>query len=514
MKKFLTLSLLALLALTSCKKEESNVIDKDFKRVDILPIEISESKDAPEKIGYDLIWADEFNYTGAPDSSKWSYEVGTGNGGWGNNELQFYTNRLENSSVQDGSLKITAKKENYSGSEYTSARLVSKNKGDFKYGYIEFSAKLPGGIGTWPALWMMPTDSVYGGWPNSGEIDIMEYRGSRKDRMFSTVHTKNRHGSGITSGEKYFAGLEDNFNTYALEWTEDKMIFFFNGQQIHQYTNPNRTLNPENDWPFDQEFFLIMNVAMGGTLGGTVDTNFTESSMYVDYVRVYQKNLEDIDVLEPEMVEITNTSSSSSTITINWKEAKDEFGVKQYDVVINGKQVGATTKTSYTINDLDPNTEYTIQVLAVDRGNNFSVSLPSKVKTTDVLRAPGVIEVEQFVKGENCYTLNNPKGGISVDLSNVNNNCGYIVCEVYAKEGTYNLVINGMVPRFNNGLYVYTEGNENTKELINLPANAGKYVDIETEVTLSLKEGINYIVIECYSESIGKVITIDNITLK
>ena len=240
---------------------------------------------------------------------------------------------------------------------------------------------------------MMPTDSVYGGWPNSGEIDIMEYRGSRKDKVFSTVHTKNRYGSGISSGEKYFPNLETTFNTYALEWTESTMIFYVNGQQIHQYNNPNRVTNPQNDWPFDQEFFIIMNVAMGGTLGGSIDVNFTESSMYVDYVRVYQKNLENIDTLEPEMVEISSITTSSSTMTINWKDALDEHGVKQYDVVVNGKQVGATTKTTYTVTDLVPNTKYTVQILAVDRGNNFSVSLPSYATTTDVLRAPGVLHL-------------------------------------------------------------------------------------------------------------------------
>ena len=519
MRKLLIFIILGLLVLTSCDKGSNNedpnknVIGSDFERVDILPDEILSSGVTETKEGYDLVWSDEFNYTGAPDSTKWSYEVGTGNWGWGNNESQCYTNRLDNSSVQDGHLKITAKRENYSGSEYTSARLVSRGKGDFKYGYIEISAKLAGGQGTWPALWMMPTSSVYGGWPNSGEIDIMEYRGNRKDRIFSTVHTKNNHGNGISSGEKYFAGVEDNFNTYALEWTEDKMVFYFNDKKIHQYTNPNRVNNPQNDWPFDQEFYIIMNVAMGGTLGGNISSSFTESSMYIDYVRVYQQNLEGIDDLEPEMVEIASSTASSSTITVNWKEAKDEYGVKQYDVVLNGKQIGATTKTSYTIKDLEPNTEYVIQILAVDKGNNFSVSLPSRIKTTDVLRAPGKIEVEQFLRGENCYTLNNSNGGISVDLSNVNNNCGYIVIEVFAKAGTYNVSMNAMVPRFNNGVYIYVEGNEATKELVSLPTNAGKYVDIVTPVSLTLKEGVNYIVIESYSETPGKIVTIDNITL-
>ena len=133
-------------------------------------------------------WSDEFDYTGAPDPNKWGYDIG--GSGWGNNELQYYTNSTNNANVANGKLTITARKENVGGREYTSARLVTKNKGDFLYGRIEVAAKLPTGKGTWPAIWMLPTDWAYGDWPKSGEIDIMEHVGYDPNNVLSSVHTQ------------------------------------------------------------------------------------------------------------------------------------------------------------------------------------------------------------------------------------------------------------------------------------------------------------------------------------
>lgn len=527
MKKLTFIFLLTILLLTGCTTPGNgggnndskfpDPIDSSFVREDIKPDDVGDADDIYIGGGeYSLVWSDEFNYTGAPDSSKWTHEVGTGNGGWGNNESQFYTNRLDNSYVEDGSLKITAKKEAYSGSEYTSARLVSRNKGDFKYGYIEISAKLPGGAGTWPALWMMPTDSVYGGWPNSGEIDIMEYQGKNPNYVFSTIHTKNNHGNGISSGRKHFPNLETTFNKYAMEWTDEYISFYVNDTKIHTVVNPNYSTNNQNAWPFDQRFFVIMNVAMGGTLGGTIDPNFTQSSMYVDYVRVYQKQMTGEDTMEPEMVKGITTMPSSSAISLTWEKADDDYALKQYDIVVNGKQVGATTKTSYIVNGLNPLTNYTIQILAVDLANNYSISRPVYATTTDVLRAPGQLEVEQYIGGKNIFTLNNPSGDLSVDISNVNSEQGYIVCEVEAEAGVYNVTINAMVPRVNSSVYIYVVNSdfEGVKsDAIALTATPGKYNDITTTITLTLTEGINYIMIEGYNATVGKIITIDHIVL-
>ena len=499
-----------------CKKDDKKIIDDSFDRKSILADEVKDCNVTTKNEDYVISWSEEFNYEGAPSSNYWSYEVGTGNGGWGNNELQTYTNRLENSSVSDGLLKITAKRETYNGSEFTSARLVSRGKADFKYGYIEVSAKLAGGVGAWPAIWMMPTDSVYGGWPASGEIDIMEYQGRYPNYAFSTLHTQKNHGSGITSGRKTVKNAETSFHKYAMEWNEDKIIFYYDDVRVHSYTNPNRSTNNENYWPFDQEFYFVLNVAVGGTLGGTPSADFQEASMYIDYVRVYKKDLSDVDKVKPEAFAITNSYASDSTIDITWTKATDDLGIKQYDIVVNGKQIAATTKNTYSIKNLEPNTEYAIQVIAVDYGDNFKVSDPIYVTTNDILRAPGTIEVEQYCSSSNTYILSNPQKGKSVDISNVNNENGYIVLKVNAKKGIYNIKIFAMVPRVGNSLYIYTVNDRfqgEKGEMFTLTQNLGAYKTIELTTKLELDEGANYIKIEGYSASIGKIITIDNITL-
>jgi beta-glucanase (GH16 family) len=233
----------------------------------------------------ELVWADEFDYSGLPDSTKWSYEVG--GSGWGNNELEYYTsNRLENASVANGKLTITARLESFGGKSYTSARMVSRQKGDWLYGRIEVSAKIPSGRGTWPAIWMMPTDGAYGGWPNSGEIDIMEHVGFDPHIIHANTHTKSFNGA---NGRGASMGVYDAFtafHVYAVDWTPTKMDFYVDDTKYF-------TLNSTSDyqtWPFDKRFYLIMNIAVGGNWGGAqgVDDAVFPASMVIDYVRVYQ----------------------------------------------------------------------------------------------------------------------------------------------------------------------------------------------------------------------------------
>ena len=516
MKKIL-LFLMILLLVSGCgKKEKNKEIDDSFERNDILADEVKDCNVPVVKNDYHIAWSEEFNYEGVPSSDNWSYEVGTGNGGWGNNELQTYTNRVDNSYVSDGSLKITAKRENYNGSDYTSARLVSRDKADFKYGYIEISAKLAGGVGSWPALWMMPTDSVYGGWPNSGEIDIMEYQGRNPNYAFSTVHTTKNHGSGISSGRKPVKNAETEFHKYAMEWTEDYMIFYYDDVQIHRYNNPKRTSNPEQYWPFDQKFYFVLNVAVGGTLGGTVANDFQETSMYVDYIRVYKKSLKGIDTEKPGTVSFNSYNASNSSINLDWTDAEDNYGIKQYDVVVNGKQVGSTINTNYVIKNLDPNTDYTVQIIAVDYAGNYKVSPATIISTKDILKAPGKIEVEFYSTTKNTFVINNPQGGQSVDISNVNNENGYVILEVEAKAGTYNIELFAMVPRNGMGVKVYVVDenyNGQSTEAYELTSSPGVYNVISLNNKLELKDGKNFIKIEGYSSKIGKVITIDNMTL-
>lgn len=270
---------------------------------------------------WQLVWSDEFDYQGQPDPNKWSYDIGAG--GWGNQELQYYTNRLENCRVENGRLIIEARRENYGGAEYTSARIKTRNKGDWLYGRIEVRAKLPGGRGTWPAIWMLPTDNVYGGWPNSGEIDIMECVGYDPWRVHFTIHTAAyNHMLGTQKGSSTVLNdPQNNFYTYILEWYPDKLDFYVDNVKYF-------TFYKESDdyrvWPFNQRFYLILNIAVGGTWGGAqgVDPNIFPQRMEVEYVRVYQlvedPNVVSLNVsVNPPNVGEVIVTPYSSTYTIN-----------------------------------------------------------------------------------------------------------------------------------------------------------------------------------------------------
>lgn len=241
---------------------------------------------------YQLVWSDEFEYEGLPDPTLWSYDVGDGCPhvcGWGNNELEYYTqDKLENARVENGQLIITAIQESFEGKDFTSARLITKEKGDWLYGRIEVRAKLPSGKGTWPAIWMLPTDWVYGGWPDSGEIDIMEHVGYEPSLIYGTVHTKafnhvleTHVGDNITIED-----CENQFHVYSIEWTETKIDFFVDEKKYFTFAKEEGS----DKWPFDQRFHLLLNIAVGGNWGGVegVASDIWPQQMVVDYVRVYQ----------------------------------------------------------------------------------------------------------------------------------------------------------------------------------------------------------------------------------
>ena len=240
-----------------------------------------EIKQMPAYKGMKLVWSDEFNEDGAPDSTRWGYNLGTGDGGWGNSELQYYTRRPENVIIKGGVLRIMALKENYHGSAYTSARLLSKNKFDFKYGKVEVSAKLPEGTGTWPAIWMLGSNAGSAGWPACGEIDIMEYRGREVNKIFGTLHYPGRSGGNADGGTKMISNASSRFHKYSLEWSPASIKIFVDDLLYH-------TVGNSDALPFNHNFFLILNLAVGGTFGGAVDPGFTGAAMEVDYIRVYQ----------------------------------------------------------------------------------------------------------------------------------------------------------------------------------------------------------------------------------
>lgn len=228
-----------------------------------------------------LVWSEEFNNDGAPDPVKWGYDIGTGSGGWGNNELEYYTNRQANSWVSGGVLKINALKESFSGSQYTSARLVSKDKFAFTYGKVEIRAKLPAGVGTWPALWMLGSDVNTVGWPACGEIDIMEHLGRDLNKIYGTLHYPGRSGGNADGSTKTIANATTEFHRYGLEWTAESIKISVDDEVFHVTAN-------SGSLPFNHDFFFILNVALGGNFGGPVDPAFTNATMEVDYIRVYK----------------------------------------------------------------------------------------------------------------------------------------------------------------------------------------------------------------------------------
>lgn len=224
-----------------------------------------------------LVWEDDFNTDGAPNAANWTYDLGAG--GWGNGEAQTYTSNPSNVIVENGVLKITAKKE---GSGYTSARLKSENLQEFTYGKVEVRAKLPSAAGTWPAIWTLGANFDTVGWPNCGEMDIMEQTGADKNRVLSTLHYPGNFAGNGPSGSTSLTTSTTDFHTYTMEWTAEEIKFYVDDKSVH-----NQVVN-DADKPFNSDFFFIMNIAMGGTLGGTIDPNFTEDTMEIDYIKVYQ----------------------------------------------------------------------------------------------------------------------------------------------------------------------------------------------------------------------------------
>ena len=240
---------------------------------------ISKSIDIAVTVAMALVWSDEFDTPGAPNSNKWGYDLGAS--GWGNNELQYYTDRRDNSYVTDGTLKIVAKKEAFSSSQYTSARLLSKGKYSFKYGKVEVRAKIPAGVGTWPAIWMLGDNINTVSWPACGEIDIMEHVGRDLNKIISAFHYPVYYGSNAKVATTMVPTATTEFHVYKLEWTPASMQIFVDDKLFH-------TLPNSPSIPYNQNFFLILNIAMGGNLGGPIDPSFTSTTFEIDYVRVYQ----------------------------------------------------------------------------------------------------------------------------------------------------------------------------------------------------------------------------------
>lgn len=244
---------------------------------------------SPQSDGYELVWSDEFDYSGKPDTAKWFLETqAPDNGSWYNGELQHYTDRLENAEVKDGQLRIIAKKETFTSSgttkEYTSARFNSRKP--FTYGRVEVRAKLPAAAGTWPAIWALGSNIGQVGWPACGEIDIMEQLFENHLMVQCAIHVPSRFGAEPDLKQTPVTDVTKNFHVYGMDWQKDRIDFTVDGKIYHTYSPAEKN---DGNWPFNKPQFLLLNIAMGGNLGGTVDPNFTQDVMEVDYVRVYQK---------------------------------------------------------------------------------------------------------------------------------------------------------------------------------------------------------------------------------
>ena len=246
---------------------------------------------------YKLVWGDEFDYEGTPAADKWHFQVEPiTDSGWVNNELQHYTSRLDNAGVSDGTLKIIAKREDYTyagiNKGFTSARLNAKF--DFTYGKVEVRAKLPAAPGTWPAIWTLGSNidekgNYFGdsrgsvGWPHCGEIDIMEQYGGNKSETLGTFHW---HDTGTNAYASYglkkaIPKLTEDFHNYVLVWDADRIDIYVDETLVVRMNNAENV-------PFDHPHYLLLNVAMGGSLGGSVPTSFEQDQMEIDYVRIYQ----------------------------------------------------------------------------------------------------------------------------------------------------------------------------------------------------------------------------------
>lgn len=344
----------------------------------------------------DLVWADDFTTVGPVDNGKWFHQTQLPAGGsWFNNEVQHYTNQLSNSFADGGMLNIVAKKENYTDQgvtkQFTSARLNSKFA--FKYGRVDVRAKLPVEYGTWPAIWMLGKnvnedggyfDADFGttDWPACGETDIMEhgiFPSQSVNYIQSTLHTPSSHGNSVNNGGIVSSTeLQNNFHIYSMNWSPYQITFLLDGIAYYTY---NPSIKNADTWPFDKEQYLLLNIAMGG-IAGAISPTFSQTSMIIDYVRVYQNTTVDTQPPANFTASIGVVTSTSVELLLN---ATDDSGSVSYNV-INGSSTSSFAnpsgiQKSVIISDLAPDTNYTFSVSAKDLSGNTAANNPIILNT-------------------------------------------------------------------------------------------------------------------------------------
>ena len=313
---------------------------------------------------YQLVWSDEFDGSSL-NTANWTPEIGTGNNGWGNGEAQYYTDRPENLRVENGHLVIEAIKENYQGSRWTSARIQTQDKRNFKYGKFEFRAKLPSGVGPWPAAWMLGSNisTVGWGWPQCGEIDVMEWRGTfgQANTVGHALHSSARHGGNpVEPAERTpVSNPSTEFHTYAVVWNRDSFIFSVDGVDVATLTPPAADAEA-----FRKQFFLLLNLAMGGVYNGyEIDETLTGATYEVDYVRVYQ----DPDGNNPtDTTPPVITIQGANPVSLSWGNGYSDSGATAFDAGDNASVHVAT------VNPVDPSVpgEYSVTYTAQDSTGN------------------------------------------------------------------------------------------------------------------------------------------------
>lgn len=344
----------------------------------------------------DLVWSDEFDYQGAVNPAKWFHQTQIPAGGsWYNNEVQHYTNRLDNSFVSGTDLNIVAKRENFTDQnvtkQFTSARLNSKFA--FRYGRVDIRAKAPNNAGTWPALWLLGKninedgaffDSQFGTtpWPACGELDIMEhgiFPNQPLNYIGSAIHTPSSFGNTVNKGGIQATDIAQNYHVYSMNWSPFQITFLLDGVAFYTY---NPAVKDASTWPFDKEQYLIFNIAMGG-YAGNIPASFSQASMIIDYVRVYQN-------ITPDTQPPANFTASVGTITGSTVELKlnalDNSGIVKY-IVQHGSEIdtifgNSGVQKSGIISGLSPLTNYTFSVSAKDMSGNAAANNPIVLNAT------------------------------------------------------------------------------------------------------------------------------------
>ena len=382
------------------------------------------------------VWCDEFEYTGLPDDERWNYDVG--GHGWGNNELQYYTFEDEdNAFVDNGVLTIRTIKESVSGSDYTSARLITKNTGDWLYGKVQVRAKVPAGRGTWPAIWMLPTDWEYGGWPESGEIDIMEYVGYQPDVIHGTIHTgRYNHMLGTQVGKsRSITTAEEEFHVYEMEWEVGVIHLYIDGALFATFDydpTDNTDVDSYQAWPFDKRFHLILNTAFGGNWGGAqgIDDTVLPVDFVIDYVRVYQKDYAGMDESAPSAVtNFVALDTRSDALFLSWTPATDDVMVKHYNIYQGDDLIARTTVNGHLISELQASTSYEFTIVAEDFAGNLSPEVTTSFTTATPPVVTDRIEAEDYntMSGVQTETTTDSGGGENVGWVDVDDTMTYLL---------------------------------------------------------------------------------------